>query len=259
MDLQVALKRAEQENPELAAQFVELLKEQKKRISRNKIATYAPYPKQKLFHDAGSTHRERLLMAGNQLGKTLAGAAEMAYHLTGLYPDWWEGRRYTKPILAMCGSESAELTRDGIQTQLVGPPEEEDSWGTGMIPGDRIVDWSRRQGVANAIDTILVKHARGGNSTLLMKSYDQKRRKWQATTADLVWFDEEPPEDIYTEGLTRTNATGGMVYLTFTPLLGISDVVLKFLEEDQKLKRLVEDTAGAGGISVEQGAEEAAA
>jgi hypothetical protein len=44
-----------------------------------------------------------------------------------------------------------------------------------------------------------------------------------------VWFDEEPPEDIYTEGLTRTNATGGIAFMTFTPLLGMSKVVRRFL------------------------------
>jgi phage terminase large subunit-like protein len=46
----------------------------------------------------------------------------------------------------------------------------------------------------------------------------------------LVWFDEEPPQDIYTEGLTRTNATGGIVWLTLTPLLGMSSLVQSFLE-----------------------------
>jgi phage terminase large subunit-like protein len=50
-------------------------------------------------------------------------------------------------------------------------------------------------------------------------------------TLDFVWFDEEPPQDVYIEGLTRTNATGGMVYLTFTPLKGISDVVHSFIQE----------------------------
>ena len=41
-------------------------------------------------------------------------------------------------------------------------------------------------------------------------------------------FDEEPPLDIYSEGLTRTNATGGITIVTFTPLVGMSDVVLRF-------------------------------
>ena len=63
---------------------------------------------------------------------------------------------------------------------------------------------------------------------LAFKTYDQGRTKWQGETLDVVWFDEEPPQDVYVEGVTRTNATGGMVYLTFTPLKGISDVVHSF-------------------------------
>ncbi len=100
-----------------------------------------------------------------------------------------------------------------------------------MIPGDAIQDTSSRMGVADAIDSVLVKHVSGDNSTLGFKSYDQGREKWQGETLDVVWFDEEPPMDIYMEGLTRTNATGGMVYLTFTPLLGMSDVVHMFIQE----------------------------
>lgn len=38
--------------------------------------------------------------------------------------------------------------------------------------------------------------------------------------------------DIYMEGLTRTNATGGGVFMTFTPLLGMSEVVMMFLQDD---------------------------
>jgi len=210
--------------------LLELLTEKQRRLSRTKLYRYAPYPKQAEFHANGATHRERLFMAGNQLGKTLAGAAETAIHLTGRYPDWWRGRVFTKPPLWIAGSESAELTRDGVQRLLLGPPADESEWGTGFIPGDTIADTARRQGVADAVDTITVQHTSGGRSTLLLKSYDQGRRKWQANTADGVWFDEEPPMDIYMEGLTRTNATGGMVYLTFTPLLGMSEVVSMFLE-----------------------------
>jgi phage terminase large subunit-like protein len=77
----------------------------------------------------------------------------------------------------------------------------------------------------------------GGSSTCLFKAYEQGRAKWQGDTLLGVWFDEEPPLDIYTEGLTRTNATGGIVMLTFTPLKGMSDVVKMFLT-DADLKSL---------------------
>ena len=67
-----------------------------------------------------------------------------------------------------------------------------------------------------------------------MKSYDQGRIRWQGETLDGAWLDEEPPADIFSEAVTRTNATNGIVYLTFTPLLGMSQVVLRFLREKPK-------------------------
>jgi len=170
-------------------------------------------------------------MAGNQLGKTLAGAAEAAMHLTGRYPDWWEGKRFDQQVMMLAGSESYELTRDGVQRLLVGPPMSEEDWGTGYIPKADIVATTRRSGVSGALDTVTVRHVSGGTSTLLFKAYEQGRGKWQANTVDFVWFDEEPPEDVYFEGITRTNATGGSIAVTFTPLKGMSTVVARYILE----------------------------
>lgn len=205
--------------------------ERLRRYRRSRLTNYSPYPKQSDFHAAGAIHRERLFMAGNQLGKTVAGSMEWAMHLTGKYPDWWAGRRFAEPGRYWAGGETRVSTRDSIQKLLVGEPEREEDWGTGSIPGDDIIDTFRAMGVANALDSITVKHITGGASTLLFKAYEQGRAKWQADTLNGVWFDEEPPLDIYMEGLTRTNATGGMVILTFTPLKGMSDVVQMFLSD----------------------------
>lgn len=170
-------------------------------------------------------------MAGNQQGKTFSGAAEMAMHLTGRYPDWWQGRRFEEPISAWAGGDTSETTRDNPQRALLGPPSDHEQWGTGALPKDAILDVSRRMGTADAVDTLNVKHISGGTSFIGFKSYDAGRRKWQGPPKHVVWFDEEPPEDVYIEGLSRTNATGGIVYLTFTPLLGMSEVVRQFLGE----------------------------
>lgn len=215
-----------------------LTTERQRRLSTNRLGYYRPYAKQREFHAHGATKRERLLMAGNQLGKTVAGAAEAAMHLTGRYPDWWVGKRYDKPIVMLAGSESYELTRDGVQRLLVGPPDQEEHWGTGYIPGNCLAARTRRMGVSNALDSVTVRHATGGLSSLYLKAYEQGRGKWQATTVDYVWFDEEPPEDVYYEGITRTNATGGLIAVTFTPLLGMSNVVARYLM-DESADRIV--------------------
>lgn len=189
---------------------------------------YRPYTKQKAFHNAGNDYRERLLRAGNQLGKSYAGAAEAAYHATGLYPEWWNGKRFTVANTGWCGGVTGEVTRDTIQRLLIGPIGER---GTGLIPHSHIVEVIPARGVADLADVIIVKHASGGNSRIKLKYYEQGREKWQSDTVQWVWFDEEPPEDIYMEGITRTNATRGIIWITFTPLLGMSNVVRRFLME----------------------------
>lgn len=221
--------------------------EKARRHRTNRLRHYQPYEKQKEFHRAGATIRERLFLAGNQLGKTLAGAAEVAMHLTGDYPDWWDGLRFETPIVALAGSESAELTRDGVQRLLVGPPDREEEWGTGFIPQAAIADRTRRMGVSNALDSITVRHVTGGYSTLYFKSYDQGRTKWQANTVNFVWFDEEAPEDVYFEGVTRTNATAGKIMMTFTPLKGMSAVVARFLLEESPDRATVTMTIDDAG------------
>lgn len=218
-DLSLALREATQ----IAAEL-----DRRKRT--NRLFDYRPYEKQAEYH--ATTTRECLFMAGNQLGKTLAGTAEDAIHLTGLYPDWWVGHRFTRPINMLAGSESYELTRDGLQRLLMGPPASEEDWGTGMIPKDRILRVTKRPNVPNAIESVTVKHESGGSSVVQFKAYEQGRGKWQANTVHYVHFDEEPPQDVYFEGITRTNATGGLIRVTFTPLKGMSDVVARYLMEE---------------------------
>lgn len=204
----------------------------KRRESRDKLKAYRPYTKQKEFHDAGKDHRERLFMAGNQVGKTVAGGFEWAIHLTGRYPDWWEGKTFDRPVRFWAAGVTGESTRDNPQRILLGPPQQESEWGTGSIPGDAIVSTGKApHGSRGAVDSIVVKHATGGESVVSFKSYEKGREKWQGETLDGVWFDEEPPLDIYSEGLTRTQATGGVVIITFTPLLGMSEVVRMFLND----------------------------
>lgn len=192
----------------------------------DRLPFYRPYPKQLAFHDAGATFRERLLRAGNQQGKTYTGAAEMAMHLTGEYPDWWRGWRFDGPIIAWATGVTGETTRDNPQRALLGIVGE---MGTGAVPARTIADTAAARGIADLLDYAKIRHSGGGVSTLRFKYYEQGREKWQGPPVDLVWFDEEPPPDIYSEGMARTIATGGRAFMTFTPLKGMSDVVRQFL------------------------------
>jgi len=189
-----------------------------------------PYAKQREFHKNGALYNERLFMAGNQLGKTLAGGAEVAYHLTGLYPDWWEGLRFEEPPLIWASGVTSETTRDNPQRVLLGPPANESEWGTGWIPGDHVTNTTRALGVANLLDNIQVKHV-NGTAQCSFKAYEKGREKWQGPTVHLVWFDEEPPADIYSEGKTRTNAKGVHTMITATPLKGMTEVIRSFMND----------------------------
>lgn len=205
------------------------------------------YPKHIAFLKAGATFQERAFIAANRIGKTTAAGYELACHLTGEYPDWWEGARFTRPIVAWACGEDAKAMRESVQPILVGFPVT--PMGTGLIPGDSIVgDPTKRAGVPEGLDTIVVRHKSGGLSRLVFKTYDQGRESYQGAKVDFVWYDEEPPQPIYSEGLARTMATvpgeqNGKVVCTFTPLKGLSAVVLLYLPggrvPDKALSRFI--------------------
>jgi phage terminase large subunit-like protein len=215
-----------------AAQLDELERrlaaEAERRVAENKLEHYDPYAKQKAFHDAGATYRERLLIAANQSGKTYAGGMEAAIHSTGLYPEDWKGRRFDRATIGWAAGDRNDTVRDTVQRILVGRPQQ---IGTGAIPKDAIVDLVSAQGTPDLLDSIKVRHVSGGISVIGLKSYQRGRESFQGETLDYVWFDEEPPADIFSEGLTRTNINRGPVWITFTPLLGMSEVVRRFLTE----------------------------
>jgi phage terminase large subunit-like protein len=219
--------------------------ERDRRTATRKINSYFPdagplrrelYPRHMEFFAAGPEHRERLMLAANRVGKTEGvGGYELTLHLTGQYPDWWKGRRFDKPIRAWAAGDTSKTVREIIQFKLLGPVG---SWGTGLIPGDSIERTVRAAGVADTVEVIYVKHKAGGVSYLVLKSYDQRRESFQGTEQDVVWLDEEPPLDIYTECLLRTMTNNGMLLCTFTPLLGMSEVVLLFLPGGRLIENL---------------------
>jgi phage terminase large subunit-like protein len=189
-----------------------------RRERENKLQNFKPYPKQLEFMN--DEHKIVALFGGNQSGKTTVGSAFVAYHLTGEYPKWYKGIKFDKPVTVWVSGESSTRVRDTLQDKLFGPLGE---WGTGLIPKYNIIgDPVRKGGIPGAIDIARIRHKSGGTSLIQFFSYDQGREKFQGSTVDLVWCDEEPPEDIYKEAKMRTIAASGYVFLTFTPLRGIT-------------------------------------
>ena len=114
--------------PNLSRILTALNAERDLRRRRNRLRSYHPYPKQAEFHAAGRTARERLLIAGNQVGKTWAGGFEWAMHLCGRYPKDWPGRVFEQPVRLWASGVTAESTRDNPQRVLVGPPQRREAW-----------------------------------------------------------------------------------------------------------------------------------
>lgn len=185
-------------------------------------------PKHKAFFEAGADYNERTFMAGNRVGKSVAGAFESACHATGHYPVWWEGRRFNRPTHGWAVGSTARATRDTAQKELIGPVG---SWGTGMIPRDLLGRAWALSGVPQGIDIIQVKHVTGGWSTIGFKNYEQDTQAFYGTALEWAWLDEECPQEIYNEILIRTMTTNGLVYNTFTPLKGLTPQVVRFLEQ----------------------------
>lgn len=186
-------------------------------------------PKHRAFFAAGKDYNERMFMAGNRCGKSVAGAYETACHLTGIYPDWWVGRTFDRPVHGWVAGSTARATRDTAQKELIGRIG---AWGTGMIPKEYLGKFWALAGVPQGIDVIQVKHVpTGGWSTVGFKNYEQPLQAFYGTDLDFIWPDEECPIEHYNEMLIRTMTTNGIIYNTFTPLMGLTPMVVRYSEK----------------------------
>ena len=222
------------------ARAVEIAKELEFRQKTNLMNSYKPYDYQKKFH--GSLAAQRLLMAGNRVGKSFSGAMEMAYHCTGLYPEWWTGKRFNRPVRCWVGGVSNETTRDVCQKELTGQPDDPSAKGMGSIPLKLIGETVRKPGVPNAFNSVVIKHTSGGYSRIGFKAYEMGKEKWMGESLDVIWLDEEPPQSIYSQALTRTADKGGIVYMTFTPEQGMTETVAQFVNNLKTGQELIQAT-----------------
>ena len=198
----------------------------------NAMKWFRPFEYQKKFFETGATHVRRGMIAANRAGKTIASTYETAYHLTGRYPKWWKGKKWDKPIVAMCSGESWEQVAKTLQSKLLGCDDIKQSYklGTGAIPKDSIDEKSIRTDGANVL-AMEVWHSSGGKSKLYFSNYTQQVRHLQGFELDLVVLDEQPPDEIFSELVVRTAQRNGQVLCSFTPLKGMSGLVRKFWDQ----------------------------
>ena len=196
-----------------------------KRHQKRKLLRYKPYGYQTEFHEAGAHYPERMLRAGNRVGKTFSACAEDAYHLTGLYPDWWTGKVFKYAPKGWIVSITNETSRDILQAELVGTASE-----PGLIPEELIIEKNKRQaGIDNVLESIYVQHASGNVSVASFKNYEQGKSKFQGAAIDFVHMDEEPDDiGIYLEARMRIITRNGTIYSTLTPLKGETMLMERF-------------------------------
>lgn len=198
-------------------------------LAGERLRTYKPYSWQMEFHAAGIENPERMLMAANRVGKTICAGCEVSYHLTGDYPSWWTGRRFDKPTLVWTGSPTNETSRDIVQNELLGGLGTK--LGTGWVPRRYLIGQpkTRQAGVKDVVETFSVHHKSGGISLCNLKTYEQGWQKWQGTAPHVVWMDEEPDDyKIFSESQTRILTSKGIILVTFTPLRGLTELVVHF-------------------------------
>lgn len=211
------------------------------RLSMLRAPADAGYKFQDRFVELTATNNEVLLMAANGVGKTYPGAYMAAVFLTGRYPDWWKGRRFDKPVKLWAATLNDGFQKENNQAALLGDDIGE-SLGTGWIPKECIIDKPkpRQSGVGNVIDSVSVRHVSGGISHLIFKTFKQGWRVFQGAKPDVVWVDEQPDDNstdegpIYTEIQTRIFRSGGLAYMTLTPLLGETKTIQHFTRPKAK-------------------------
>ena len=228
------------------AELVELLEAKHLLDKRNALdhLEFDGYTKHQEFFERGLSHKFRLFLAANRAGKSFAGGTELAYHLTGMYPSWWKGYRFKySNNWWVCGVDSNTVRRE-LQTLLLGPVGD---LGTGFIPYD-CIDFETIKDAKKAdtpISDVRIKHVSGTFSSISFKSYESGRESFQSARTN-VWLDEEPPESIYTECLLRTVDTNPdldrlMLFMTFTPLKGMTKTIETFMGNDPYFEGEVPD------------------
>ncbi len=192
--------------------ILKLEKEIDLRYNANKLNFYNKkkvHKKQIRFHKCKK--RNRWVFGGNRSGKTECGAVEVVYLACGLHP--YKKNKVTEGWVV---SLSRQVQRDVAQRKIL------EYLPASYIEDIVMVSGGKDNAENGVIDFILVKSAVGGTSKIGFRSCDQGREKFQGASLDYVWFDEEPPFDIYLECKMRVLDRCGEIFGTMTPLKGLT-------------------------------------
>ncbi len=168
------------------------------------------HKKQLEFHK--SKKRNRWVFGGNRTGKTECGAVETIWLSLGIHP-FRENRKQTECWVV---SLSNRVQKEVAQAKILK-----------YLPKTCIVNIIMQNGKKDypengTIECIIVKNVFGNHSKIWFKSCEEGREKFQGTSLDFVWFDEEPPEEIYRECQMRVLDKNGEIFGTMTPLKGFT-------------------------------------
>ena len=185
--------------------------------TRDKFDTLSRYntgervhEKQLAFHRCQK--RNRWVFGGNRSGKTECGAVEAVWLARGIHPY----RENRNNVFGWVVSVSYEVQRDVAQSKILHYLNPE--WIEDVI----MHSGTKGSPSTGIIDTIVVRNVFGGLSKIGFKSADQGREKFQGASLDFVWFDEEPPREIYEECKMRVLDKKGDLFGTMTPLKGLT-------------------------------------
>ncbi|MCI0565213.1 MAG: terminase family protein [Nitrososphaera sp.] len=189
------------------SEALKLLSQKLQRARTNPgLRLYKPHPKQEQFHN--SRAKERLLLGGNRSGKTVCGGVETVRFLKGEL-------EYQPPVRGRIVTVDFD---DGCDRIIL---PELARW----IPPSLLKDGSWERTYNKRTHSFEFEN----KSTCEIMTYEQDVKKFVGTSRHFVWFDEEPPEDIYNECRQRLIDTNGFAYITMTPIEGLTWVYDKLV------------------------------
>jgi phage terminase large subunit-like protein len=190
-----------------------------KRVKDNRLELYNVGEKihklQIAFHQ--SAKRIKAIFGGNRTGKTVGGAVEAINHALG------SGRfRKLKPSSGWVVSLTSDVQKEVAQKEIL-------RWLPKKEIHNIVMRHGRKDDLENSlIETIVLKNGQ----TIGFKTCEQGRESFQGPSKGWIWFDEEPPEDVFKECWMRVMDVQGDIWFTMTPLLGLTWVyALVFLNE----------------------------